>query len=122
MSRGTSVADAEGNATSRTRPARRPRISASSPAAASMRGGHGVRVAREHPPRLGQADAAAHALDERDARALLEPSQLLAHGGLAVPERLGRRGERAVLGDLAHDAHGLEVERGREALDRRRRT
>ena len=36
MSRGTRVADAEGNATSRTRPARSPRISASSPAAASM--------------------------------------------------------------------------------------
>ena len=86
------------------------------------RGGHGVRVAGEHPARLGEADAAADPLDERDAGALLEASQLLAHRGLAVAERLGRRGERAVLGDLAHHAHGLEVERGRRGPRRRRRT
>ena len=81
------------------------------------RGRHGVRVAREHPARLGEADAASHAFDERDARALLEAAQLLAHRGLAVAERLGRGGQRAVLGDLAHDAHGLEVEGGGEAVD-----
>ena len=117
MSLGTSVADAEGNAMSRTRPARRPRISASSPAAASIAVATAFAWRASTRPDCGEADAATDTLDERDAGALLEPPQLLAHRGLAVPERLGRGGERAVLGDLAHDAHGLQVECGREAFD-----
>ena len=89
-SRGTTVGDADGNATSRTRPARRPRSSASSPAAASSAVVDRGRVTREHPARLGEAHAAADALDEGDAEALLEALELLADRRLAVAERLGR--------------------------------
>ena len=78
----------------------------------------GVRVPCEDAARFGETDAPAHTLDERDAGALLEAPQLLAHGGLTVAERLGGRGERTVLGDLAHDAHGLQVERGGECFGR----
>jgi hypothetical protein len=54
--------------------------------------------------------AAAAAVDERGAGALLERGDLLRDGGLGVRERVRRGRERPVLGDRFEDAQLLDVE------------
>ncbi len=83
------VGDADGKPTRRTRPARRPRSSASSPAAASSAvvtvGACRARIATGLREPYGAPDA----LEQRDAEPLLEALELLADGGLAVAEGRG---------------------------------
>ena len=85
------MAEDEGKAISRTRPARRPAIAATSSSAASSAARTADRVAGEHLPGLGQAHVAPDPLDEDGAGALLEPADHLGDGGLGVPEGRGRR-------------------------------
>ena len=66
-------------------------------------------MADEHAARVGEADAARAALDQRRAGLALERGDLLRDGGLGEGERLGRGGERAALGDLAQDSHSANV-------------
>ena len=66
-SRGTSVGDAEGNADEPHPPGAQPPELGELAGRGIERRRHGGRVAGEHAPRLGEADAAADPLDERDA-------------------------------------------------------
>ena len=66
-------------------------------------------MAHERAPRVGQADAAHAALDERRPGLALERGDLLRDGGLGERERLRGGGERAALGDLAQDSHAANV-------------
>ena len=70
-------------------------------------------MADERVARVGQADAAHAALDERGAGLALERRDLLRDGGLRERQRLGGGRERAVLGDLAEDPHAADVEHQR---------
>ena len=60
-------------------------------------------MADEHLGGAGQADAAAVALDDRLADLALERGELLRDRRRRQVERVGRRGERSLLGDLAQD-------------------
>ncbi len=73
-------------------------------------GEHGVGVAHERLPRLGQPHPARVALHEHGSGLALERGDLLRHGGLREGERLGGGGEGALAGDLAQDAHAADVE------------
>ena len=64
----------------------------------------------EDPARLGEPDAAADPLDERDAEPLLEALELLADRRLAVAERGRRAGDRPFVGDRLDDPQRLHVE------------
>ena len=66
-------------------------------------------MADERAPRVGQADAAHAALDERRPGLALERGDLLGDGGLRERQGLGGGGERAALGDLAQDPHAADV-------------
>ena len=91
--RGTRVAEADGNAISRTRPLRSPAIAATSSSAASRAASTGVGVPREHLAGLGEPHVAPDPLDEHGAGALLEAPHHLRDGGLGVAERDGGSGE-----------------------------
>ena len=69
-----------------------------------------LRVADERATRVGEADAAHAALDERRAGLALERGDLLRDGRLGEGQRLRGGGERAALGDLAQDSHAANVE------------
>ena len=71
---------------------------------------HDLGVLDERAAGVGEAHAAAAAVDERGAGLLLERGDLLGDGGLGVGERLGRGGERAVLGDRLEDPQLFDVE------------
>ena len=66
-------------------------------------------VADERAPRVGEADAAHAALDERRPGLALERGDLLRDGGLGEGQRLRGGGERAAPGDLAQDPHAAHV-------------
>jgi hypothetical protein len=117
MSRGTSVADADGKGDQPHSPGAQSADLGELPRSRFERCRDRVRVTSEHASRFGQSDTAADAFDESDAGALLEAPELLAHRRLAVAERCGGSGERAVLCDLPHDPNGLEVEGACEVLD-----
>jgi hypothetical protein len=55
-------------------------------------------VRAEQPPRLGQLEPAAAAREQRHAELGLEPADLFGQARLGHEQRLGSRGERAVLG------------------------
>jgi len=69
-----------------------------------------VGMADEGAARLRHAHPAGAALDERGARLALERRDLLGDRRLRVGERLGRRREGALRGDLAEDSEALDVE------------
>ena len=95
---------------SRSRPPRSPAIAASSSSAASSRGEDRLGVGHQRAAGVGEADAARAALDEPGAGLALERRHVLADRRLGEVERLGRGGERALLGDLAEDLHAADVE------------
>ena len=82
-------------------------------------GEHDVSVADEHLGRAGEAHAAAVALDHRLADLALERRELLRHGGGREVERVGGRGERSLLGDLAEHAQAAGVDHAAELTDSR---
>jgi hypothetical protein len=66
-------------------------------------------VAHERLARLGQADPARVALDERAAGFALERGDLLRDGGLCEGEGLGGGAERPAYSDLAEHPHAAHV-------------
>ena len=71
---------------------------------------HDVGVADEHLGRAGQPHAAAVALDDGLADLALERGELLGDGGGREVQRVGGRGDGALLGDLAQDAQAAGVD------------
>ena len=69
----------------------------------------GAGVLDEQPAGVGQLGAAARARDERGADLGLERGQVLRDGGLGEGQRVGRGGQRAVVGDRAQRAQAPEV-------------
>ena len=69
-----------------------------------------LRSRDERPAGVRQLDAAARALDQRDARLVLEGGDLLGHSGGREGERPRRGGERAVERDLAKHGETANVE------------
>ena len=88
---GRSDAPALGNDDSRTRPPRTPAIASSSASAAASLRDHDLGVLDERLAGVGEPHAAAAAVDERGAGALLERRDLLGDGRLGVRESVGRR-------------------------------
>ena len=69
-----------------------------------------VGVLDEHERRVGEAHAAAGALEQRHARLALEHRELLRDGRRRVLQRVGDRGDRPALVELAQQAQAAEVE------------
>jgi hypothetical protein len=67
-------------------------------------------VVDEDDRRVGQAHAAAGALEQRHARLALEHRELLGDGGGREPERVGHRGDRAARVQLVQQTEAAEVE------------
>ena len=81
---------------------------------------HDVGVADEHLGRAGQPHAAAVALDHRLADLALERGELLGDRGRREVQRVGGRGQRPLLGDLAQDAQAAGVDHAGMLTDRER--
>ena len=71
---------------------------------------HDLGVIDQRAAGVGEEDAPAGAVDERGAGRLLERGDLLGDGGLRVRERLGGRGEGAVLGHRLEHPQLLDIE------------
>ena len=69
-----------------------------------------VGVADEHQRRVGEAHAATGLHQERHLRLALEDRELLGHGGGREPQRLGDRGDRPSLVQLAQQPEPVQVE------------
>ena len=69
-----------------------------------------VGVAEQHARGGGEPDAAAARLEQRVADLLLERRELLRHRRGREMQRVGGRGERAVVGDGAERAEAAEVD------------
>ena len=84
--RGTRVADADGNAISRTRPAAQPGDRGDLLLGGVEGASTGVGVTGQHLAGLGEPHVAPDPLDEHGAGALLEAPHHLRDGGLGVPQ------------------------------------
>ena len=69
-----------------------------------------VGVADEHQRRVGEPHAAAGALEQCDARLALEHRQLLGDGRRREAQRVGDRGDRPALVQLAQEAQAAQLE------------
>jgi drug/metabolite transporter (DMT)-like permease len=78
-------------------------------------------VLDEHERRIGQADAAAGAHEERHAGLALEDRELLTDGRRRELERIGDRRDRAALVELAQETEAAEVEHDEGTLPIQRR-
>ena len=78
---------------------------------------HDVGVADQDLGGAGEPHAAAVALDDGLADLALERGELLGHGRGREVERVGRGGDRAVLGDLAQDAQPADVDHAADLTD-----
>jgi hypothetical protein len=70
----------------------------------------GVGVDEQQPPRLGEREPAAAALDQPLAELELERTDLLRDRGLRQKERSGRTGERSLVGDLTEGEEAARIE------------
>ena len=77
-------------------------------------------MADEHLGGAREPHAAAVALHDRLADLALERGELLGDGGRREVEHVGRRRERAVLGDLAQDPQAADVDHAVDLTDLRR--
>ena len=75
-----------------------------------------VGVTDEDERRVGQADTAAGALEERDARLALEHRELLRDGGGGEAKRFGHGGDRPARLELAKQPEAVEVQHAVENL------
>ena len=110
--RGTSVAEAEGKAISRTRPLRSPAIAATSSSAASSAASTGVACRASTWPASVSRTLRPTRSTSTVPGALLEPAHHLRDGGLGVAERGGGGGEAALVGDGLHDPESCGVDHG----------
>ena len=77
-----------------------------------------LRVADEHERGVGQPDAAAGRLEQRDARLALEHGELLGDRRRRELQRVGDRGDRPARVELAEEAEPAKVEhRSRNATE-----
>ena len=97
---GISVAPAVGKEAIRRRPPRSPAIAASAVLGGLQPREDPLGVADQRLPGRRQAHAPGMALQQRQPRLRLQRRDLLGDGRLRVGERLGRRRDRAAVGDL----------------------
>ena len=74
-------------------------------------------MVEEHVRGAGEHEPAAPSLDDRLADLALERGELLGHRGRGQVQRLGRRGDRTVVGERAQDAQAADVEHAEDLTD-----
>ena len=94
----------------RARPVTVPAAAARSASASAARSSSASACPTSVERRVGQAHAAAGALEQRHARLALEDRQLLGDRGGRELQRVGDRGDRPAGGELAQQADAAEVE------------
>ena len=94
----------------RARPATVPAAAARSASAIAARSSSALGVLDEHERRVGQPDAAPGALEQPDAGLALEHRELLGDRRGRELERVGDRGDRPALVQLAQQPQAAEVE------------
>ena len=94
----------------RPRPATMPAAAARSASASAARVEQRLGVLDQHERRVGQAHAAAGALEQPHAGLALEHRELLRDGRRRELERVGDGGDRPALVQLAQQAEAVDVE------------